>query len=47
MCDVLHFAKLTSIILHGRKMMDSAPAQILRLFNTSSGKEPPLPSPLF
>jgi len=25
MCDVLHFAKLASIILHGRKMMDSAP----------------------
>ena len=25
MCDVLHFAKLASTILHGRKMMDRAP----------------------
>ena len=31
MCDVLHFAKLASIILHGRKMMGTAPASCLNL----------------
>ena len=31
LCDVLRFAKLAFIILHGRKMMGTAPASCLNL----------------